>query len=424
MHSNAIGEIDLSLPNKPSIAVLPFTNMSGDPEQEYFTDGVTEDIITELSRFHSLFVIARNSTFTYKRKSIDVRAVSKELGVRYVVEGSIRRAGDRVRVTAQLIDALSGNHIWAEKYDRVLQDIFTVQEDVTRSIVTAIAPQIDAVEFSRARRMNPGNLGAYETAVRANADALEAWEKQDVTLLDHAIGGAKAALAIDPGSVLANIVVARAQFQHTFYQTAPDAKEAWRDGMRAATNAIELDRSDHIGYVFKGMLLAVTANQFDEALNNCRHAHELNPNDALALHALGWVEAICGNADASIDYSLRVLRANPRDPWAYSVHSALAYASFLGRQYSRGLEWASLALSQAPKHPASHQCAALCSVGLGDMKRAQAAFENLRNLAPKFAEARLAGLTILKKPEDQRRYTVFLRIAAGLEDPSAADALR
>jgi adenylate cyclase len=148
----AAGEIDLSLPDKPSIAVLPFANMSGDPEQEYFTDGITEDIITELSRFQSLFVIARNSSFTYKGKAVDVRQISKELGVRYVVEGSIRRSGNRVRVTAQLIDSFSGNHLWAEKYDRVLEDIFAVQEEVTACIVSAIAPQVDAAEALRARR--------------------------------------------------------------------------------------------------------------------------------------------------------------------------------------------------------------------------------------------------------------------------------
>lgn len=424
--SPAIGEIDLSLPEKPSIAVLPFTNMSGDPEQGYFTDGVTEDIITELSRFHSLFVIARNSTFTYRDKAVDVRTVAKELGVRYVLEGSIRRAANRVRFTAQLIDALTGNHIWAEKYDRVLEDIFAVQEEVTRCIVAAIAPQIDAVEFAKARRIKPGNLNAYEIALRANADALEAWEKQDVPLLDQAIRGAKEALAADQDSVLANIVLARALWHHTFYSTAPDSREAWREGMHAATRAIEVDRSDHSGYVFKGMLLALASAEgsLDKALNYCRRAHELNPNDALALHALGWVEMLNGTPEKGIEYLLRVLRANPRDPWAYSVHGVLAMACFLAKQYSRGLEWGSLAVSEAPKHPNSHQGVALCSVGLGEIEKAMASMDNLRRLAPEFVEARLNGLSILRKPEDRHRHTVFLRIAAGLEDPSAAERLR
>ena len=165
----AVGQIDLSLPDKPSIAVLPFVNMSGDPEQEYFTDGITEDIITELSRFHSLFVIARNSSFSYKGQSPDIRRVGKELGVRYVLEGSIRKSAQRIRVTGQLIDALSGNHLWAEKYDRVLEDIFAVQEELTRSIVAAIAPHIDDAEREKVHRRRPESLGAYEHAVSALA---------------------------------------------------------------------------------------------------------------------------------------------------------------------------------------------------------------------------------------------------------------
>ena len=243
---------ELALPDKPSIAVLPFSNMSGDPEQEYFTDGMTEDIITELSRFHSLFVIARNSTFTYKGKATDVRQVAKELGVRYVVEGSIRKAANRVRVTAQLIDALTGNHLWAERYDRVLEDIFAVQEELTRNVVAAIAPQIDAAELAAISRKRPENLTAYEIAIRAWANARDAMNKQDRTLRDQAIREAKEALAIDPKSVLARNAIAYAQWQHFYLRTAADIETAWKEGMDAATQAIELDASDHRGHVLKG----------------------------------------------------------------------------------------------------------------------------------------------------------------------------
>jgi TolB-like protein len=164
-----IADVPLILPDKPSIAVLPFVNMSGDPEQEYFTDGLTEDILTELSRFHSLFVIARDSSFAYKGKSPDTRQVGRELGVRYVLEGSIRKSSNRIRVTGQLIDTLTGNHIWAERYDRVLEDIFAVQEEVTRAIVAAITPQIETTEQLKAARPRPGHLSAYEMALRANS---------------------------------------------------------------------------------------------------------------------------------------------------------------------------------------------------------------------------------------------------------------
>jgi adenylate cyclase len=192
----------LTLPDKPSIAVLPFQNMSGDPEQEYFADGISEEIITELSRFHSLFVISRNSSFSYKGKSPDLRQVGRELGVRYVLEGSIRKASNRIRVTGQLVDTLTGNHIWAERYDRVLEDIFAVQEEVTQAIVAAIAPQIASTEQSKANRRRPDNLSAYEIALRAWAHASEGQDKADRTLFDQSIGEAKEALAIDPSSVL------------------------------------------------------------------------------------------------------------------------------------------------------------------------------------------------------------------------------
>src|SRR5262245_49127703 len=195
--------VPLTLPDKPSIAVLPFLNMSGDAEQEYFTDGITEDIITELSRFHSLFVIARNSSFSYKGKSPDVRQVGRDLGVRYVLEGSIRRSSNQIRVTAQLIDTMTGSHIWAERYDRVLEDIFAVQEEVTRAIVAAIAPQVEATEQLKVARRRPSNLSAYEIAIQAWAHAWDGRDKADRTLLEQSIREAKEALAIDPNCVRA-----------------------------------------------------------------------------------------------------------------------------------------------------------------------------------------------------------------------------
>ena len=186
----------LPLPDKPSIAVLPFQNMSGDAEQEYFADGIAEDIITELTRFRELFVIARNSSFSYKGKSPNVRDVGRELGVRYVLEGSVRRAGNRIRLTGQLVDTQTDAHIWAERYDRQLDDVFLVQEELTRSIVRAIAPQISETELARVRRRNPASLSAYELAVRANATAFDAWTRSE--LRQEALRLAEAALALDP----------------------------------------------------------------------------------------------------------------------------------------------------------------------------------------------------------------------------------
>ncbi len=420
--SRAVGEIDLSLPVKPSIAVLPFTNMSGDPEQEYFSDGITEDIITELSRFHELFVIARNSSFTYKGKSVDVRTISKELGVRYVLEGSIRRAGSRVRVTAQLIDALTGNHLWAERYDRVLEDIFAVQEEVTQSIIVAIAPEIEAAERSKAR-LRPASLSAYEIAVRARANAWEAWLKFDRSLREQAIAEARAALAIDSDSTLALCVIAYANFQQIILRIAADREAAWREGMAAATKAIDVDRSNSAGYSYKGLLLYENC-RWDEALDNMRRAHELNPNSMIVLHGLGYIEAAAGYPKQAIEHLHQALRMSPRDPVRSNMYMLLSLAYFFAKDYVNALEHASMALREAPNMPPAHGNQALAYVGLGDIEHAKAALEAARRLAPAFVQGRLDGEMLCRDPEHRNRCTTFYRIAAGLEDLSAADALR
>jgi adenylate cyclase len=419
----SVGEIDLSLPDKPSIAVLPFANMSGDPEQEYFTDGVTEDIITELSRFHSLFVIARNSTFTYKGKAVDVRTIAKELGVRYVVEGSIRRSSNRIRVTAQLIDASTGNHIWAEKYDRVLEDIFAVQEELTRSIVTAIAPQIATSEVARMRGMRPGNLSAYELAVRGVAAASVAYREADRASRDEALRLAREALAIDPRCGAALRTIAFAQWQHIFFSTTTSATEARSEGISAATRAIAIDNGDHSVHLWKGMLLFQSGQQ-DVGLADMRRAHDLNPNDSVTLLCLGMAESTSGDPHRGIEYAANALRLSPRDPGRYGILSTLGWACFHAGDYAKGAEWAQLSVGEAPKFAASHMCLVVNWIGLSEVARAKSEFQVVRSLAPELVEARLAGQWLFSKPELVRRATTFLRIAAGLEDPSAAEALR
>ena len=422
----AAGEIDLSLPDKPSIAVLPFTNMSGDPEQEYFTDGVTEDIITELSRFHSLFVIARNSSFTYKGKAADVRTVAKELGVRYILEGSIRRAGNRIRVTGQLIDTLTGNHLWAERYDRVPEDIFAVQEEVTQSIVASIAPQIDASEREKARLRRPASLSAYEIAVRASTSAREAMVNSDRSLRDRAMREAREALAIDARNALALTSLAWVQFQHVTFRTTDDPDAAWREGVAAANKAIEVDPSDSRGYQQKGQLLLIAPerNRMDEALTCARRAHELNSNSASVLNTLGYVSAFAGSPKSAIEYLHQALRVSPRDPQRFLPITILAIAHAMTKDYAKAVEYASLAASEAPNYSYCHTVSAVGYVGLGDVDKAKAALEIARRLAPEFVRSRLDGDVPFRNPEHRQRYTTFLRIAAGLEDPSAAEALR
>jgi adenylate cyclase len=414
---------ELALPDKPSIAVLAFENLSGDPEQEYFTDGVTEDIITELSRFHSLFVIARNSSFTYKGKATDVRTIARELGVRYVVEGSIRRAGSRVRVSAQLIDALAGTHVWAERYDRELADIFEVQEEVTRSIVGAVGWEIEGAEVARATRRAPGSLTAYETAMRAYDRVHQAYIKQDSALREQGTREARQALAIDSQSVLALLTLAWALFQDAVFGKRTDSESASQEALSFATRAIELDRSNHLGFVYRALAFCVRGC-WEEALTDARHALSLNPNDSFSLRTLGYVEMFYGNHEQAITHLLESLRMSPRDPHAHASHVHLAGANFFKKDYAKGLEWSLLTSREAPSLPAAHLWAAVCNVGLGDIGEAKAALSKERLIAPEFVEAWLRGEYRRRRPEDEQLQLVFLRIADGLEDPSAADALR
>ena len=418
--------IDLSLPDKPSIAVLAFANMSGDPEQEYFTDGITEDIITELSRFHSLFVIARNSSFSYKGKAVDVRTVSTELGVRYVLEGSIRRAGNRIRVTAQLIDAITGNHIWAEKYDRVVEDIFAVQEELTQGIVIAVAPLVAAAELEKVRQRRPENLSAYEVAIRARAFAQEAHTNADRVLRAKGIELAKTALAIDPRSAIALNAMAFAHFSDIVYVTTSDPQSTWQQGIAAATQAIEVNPQGSDGYRLKASLLlyAIGADRVDEARINLRRARELNPNDVITLRLQGLTEQRAGDFRASLEPLLLALRIGPRDPLQFMTHMHLA-ATYLGlKDYAAALEQTSLGLSSGPKFGILHLSAAVAHVGLGDIEAARIAIAPARQLAPELLANRLEGGMPTRDAAVRERWRMLLRVAAGLEDPSAADALR
>jgi adenylate cyclase len=423
----AAPQVPLPLPEKPSIAVLPFQNMSGDPEQEYFTDGVTEDIITELSRFHSLFVIARNSSFSYKGKSPNIQQVGKELGVRYVLEGSIRKSSNRIRVTGQLIDTLTGNHIWAERYDRVLEDIFAVQEELTRAIVAAIAPQIESTEQFKAARRRPENLSAYEIALRAWAHALEGQDNADPTLFNQSIREAKEALAIDPNSVRALHVLAWAHGNTVQLRIAADRDQAVREATWANARAIELDGMDAYGYAFRG-LSAMHFGRLDyypEAIANARRAHEMNPNDTFVLRILGALEVTVGEFERAIERFHQVMRLNPRDPRGHITCNVLAFACFGAKHYAEGVEWASRAVNDRPKFVQALGSLAVCLVGAGEIDKAKAAFKALQEVASEeYLRHRLEAGALFTRPEDRERSITFMRIAAGLEDPSAAEALR
>lgn len=413
----------LALPDKPSIAVLPFLCLGDDPQQAYFADGVTEDITTELSRFHSLFVIARNSAFTYKGQAVDVRAVSRDLGVRYVVEGSVRRAGKRVRVVAQLIDALTGEHIWAEKYDRVVEDIFDLQEEVARAVVVAMAPQIEVPEARRARRMGPDNLSAYALAQRGWAVASASDMAYERSPRDEAFRWATQALALDTDCALALRTIALVHWWHAYHNTTESIPDTIALGLAAATRAVALDHGDHHARRWRAQLLFM-AGQPEDGLAELRQAHQINPNCALTLSWLGCYEATSGDESKGVPYALEALRLSPRDPSRAAFMAVLGFAHFATGDYAASVQAAQAALREAPGSPIPHVVGAISWVGVGEIALAQAEFQRLVRIAPRLAEARLAGRWLSARPHYLQRAHTFLRIAAGMEDPHAADALR
>jgi TolB-like protein len=423
-------ESDLSLPDKPSIAVLDFANLSSDPEHRFFADGVTQDIVNALSRFHSLFVIAHASTATYSDATADIGTVANQLGVRYVVAGSVRRAGNRVRVTAQLIDASLRRHIWSENYDRVLEEIFDIQDELTQMIATAVAPEIAMAEIAKAQRPRRAKLSAYEIALQAWAQAWRCYRSSDMSSIEHVLDQAGQALEIDPSTTLALNAIAFAHAQRVFFRDIDNLEDAWERGMRAARQAIALDASDSLGYVIKANLLAHDPRdegrsiRYGEALDDLRTAHQLNPNDHFALRLLGLTEAVSGDPVRGIAHLQQALRLNPRDPFSVNVVAMLALAHFFARNYEEGIRCAQRAIAASPGTVSSFVFLAMNYVGIGEVEKAKTACAAGRRLSPSYVDARVNGYCVYAPHDYRLRQRVFLRIAAGLEDPASANALR
>lgn len=410
------------LPSKPSIAVLPLNNMSGDPEQAYFSDGISEDIITELSRFKSLFVIARNSSFTYKGTYPDIRTVGRELGVRYVLEGSVRKVGNRIRVTAQLIDTTTGSHVWAEKYDRELDDVFELQEELTGHIVSAIAPEIMAVELAEAHRRHPDDLNSHEMALKARALLWKSSVTADAPLRESAIDQARASLETNPNNVLALGVIAQGMWHRIYFNTSANRLADWQAGMDAANRAIEIDPSDSFGHGCKGALQGVAPHEskLDDALFSLRHAHTLNPNDPSILSMLGWTEACAGRPDAGADYLTQALRMNPRDPRRYVTRLNLAMAYLLGEHYQHCIDQCLEVICEHPESPVARMLLAASYAATGQIEQAKYNLQVAQLTAPNMVNSRMAGDVRFGRDADRVRYATLLSVAAGLTDPVAA----
>ncbi|NCF80000.1 MAG: adenylate/guanylate cyclase domain-containing protein [Proteobacteria bacterium] len=366
-----------ALPDWPSIAVLPFSNLSGDPDQEYFADGMTEDIITGLSRFRSLSVVARNSTFAYKGMSPDIRKVARDLGVRYVLEGSVRRGGERIRITGQLIDGETGNHLWAERYDRVLEDIFAVQDEVTEEIVAAIAPEISDVERERAQRKPLGNLdawGLYQRGLAAYYSSTEEGLKSAIEQFDTVN-------EIDPTFAPAFAMAAGARWRYVMHFEPDDRGEHLSQALEKAYKAIGLDPRDPIGLYHAGHVHSMLG-QHDVAISKSEEAIALNPNDAFSRYFLGSALHAAGRSEDAIPHIDHAMRLSPRDVWLTGMLTSRAFVLFDLERYDEAFGWAQRA--RLSPNPRSMTFAIWTAVlmKLGRQEEARAALKDLLAHAP------------------------------------------
>ncbi len=397
----------LGLPGKPSIAVLPFQNMSGDPEQEYFADGIVEDIITALSRFKSLLVIARNSSFTYKGKTIDLKQVGRELGVRYVLEGSVRKAGERVRITGQLIEAANGEHLWADHFDGLLEDVFDLQDKVMERVVGAIAPRVQQAEIERARRKPVENLDAYDCFLRGMAGAVSF----DRTTSENALKLLYRAIDLDPSFATPYGMAVRCYMHRKVqgWRDDPAADEA--EIRRLASRVAEIGQDDALALSWAGFSLAYVCREYELGAALADQAISLNPNLAAIIVNRGNINSFMGEQDAAIAHFAHGLRLSPLDPEIYRVESALGVALMLQGKYREAIEWTTRSLARQPNWSRSVRTLAAAQALSGNLDEARRAMTRLRELHPTMCISRLADMVPYPTPKDMAIWTKGLRLA-------------
>jgi adenylate cyclase len=394
----------LPIPNKPSIAVLPFTNMSGDPEQDYFADGMAEEIIAALSRFRSLFVIARNSTFTYKGKAIDVRQVSRELGVRYVLEGSVRKAADRLRIVAQLIDATTGSHIWTERYDGSLADIFDLQDRVTEAIVGALEPTLTLSEIERAKRKRPDSLDAYDCVMRA----LPAVWSQEPETTAEGLRLAEQAMVLDPTYALPKALAAWCYAQRVTYMRTPVPAEDRVMAVKLAQEAASLDSNDPLVLTVLSAAYALVG-QLDLGLTTIRKALALDPNSAWAWLRSGFLHNFTSQPDVAIEHFQRCIRLSPLDPMHFNAVLGIGGSYFAKGQYDEAAKWVEQALHEKPNATWAYRLLTTAYANAGHLEKA-------RQAAAKFMAA-FPGMTVSRAIDATPGDANFLRhYVQGLRD--------
>ncbi|HEV2158181.1 hypothetical protein [Bradyrhizobium sp.] len=402
------------LPAQPAVAVLPFQNMSGDPEQEYFADGVVEEIITTLSRFRSLFVIARNSSFTYKGRVVDIKQVGSELGVSFVLEGSVRKSADRVRITAQLIDATTGAHLWADRFDGALEDVFDLQDQIARQVVGLLVPKLEHSAIERAKRKPTESLGAYEYYLRGTA-AIYRFTIREANI--EALQMFRRAIELDPEFASAYGMAAYCYVKdRTNRWPTDDLARDIAETDRLARNAIRLGRDDALALATSAGALAYVVRDLDTGAACIEQALQVNPNMMWASYFAGFIKSWMGEPDAAVGHLMYAMRLSPVDPLMPLMQVATAHAHFFAGRYEEASSWANAALRGTPRLLPALRIGASADAFAGQTAQARKAVARLLEINP---GERVSNLDAIYGPyrraDDAWRYGEGLR-RAGLPE--------
>jgi TolB-like protein len=400
-----------ALPERPSIAILPFLNLSGDPSQDYFVDGVVEDIIVAMSRMSGLFVIARNSSFTYKGRSVDVKQIGQELGVRYVLEGSLRKAANRVRITGQLVDATTGANLWSERFEGRIDDIFALQDEMTANVVGAIAPQLQRAEIERAKHKTPESLDAYDYYLRALAKLHLG--TRDAT--DEALSLLSKAIELDAEYAPAYALAAWCHVWRKVNDWMEDRPRELAEGARLARRAIDLGMDDALVLTRAGHALAHVADDLDAGLALLDRAKMLNPNLAAAWFLGGFVRVWRGDPDGAIEHFVHGMRLSPLDPEIYRMQAGMSAAHLFAGRFDEAASWAGQAFRELPSFLMVGAVSAASHALAGRAEEARRAMQHLRALDPAFRVSTLGKLVPIRRPQDLAVFEDGLR-KAGLPD--------
>ena len=413
--TTAASPIDVSQPvqgfaGRPAIAVLPFDNLSRDPEQEFFADGIAEDILTRLAMWRWLPVIARNSSFTYKGRAVDVKDVGRELGARYVLEGSVRKAGNRVRISGQLVDTETGHHAWAERYDRELDDIFALQDEITDAIVAALEPAVGRAERQRAQRRNPQNLDAWDLYQRGMSSLIKTTRED----MQRALELFRQSSAADPDFASPFAAIAVTEFVKLTMGFNEDTAGLSPAAHQAAMHAVGLDDLDPFAHVALGYSSAFSG-QYDAGTTAARRAIEINPSFALAYHCLGAARFLNGEPEEGAEALQVAMRISPNDPWLFLFLGALSACRYMSGDYQQSLETVSFAVRRFPWYASTQRWHAIALAQLGRLDEARSALAKFLDFSPNYTMEAARHSYPFRRAADLAHYLDGLR-KAGLPE--------